>query len=286
MFYCLFYFSDVSIMWQFIQMIVERREVLTHLVGRELKTRYRGSVLGFFWSILTPLFMAMVYVVFLHILTHGRASIEGLIVGIFAWNYTAQCVTGGMDCVVGSTNLIKKVAFPRVLLPMATNLAALVNYLLSLIVQFLVLSLILALKSGDDILSPQLLLMPLIIAYHFMFNLSVGMILAGFNVYFRDTQHLVGVMLTAWFFMSPTMYDYSFIANIAAGGKPVNVLLANLYLLNPMACVLTAYRAVLLPGVSFPWSAWSIAGWLWPIGFVAFAFFLFHRMQRHFADYL
>ena len=114
------------------------RELIANLVSRDLKSRYKGSMLGFLWSILTPLFMALIYVVFLRLLARG-VPMEAILVGVFAWQYTANSVNGGMTSVTGNDNLVKKVAFPRWLLPLSSTLANLVNFLLTLVVQFVLL---------------------------------------------------------------------------------------------------------------------------------------------------
>lgn len=260
--------------------ISERRELVANLVARELKSKYKGSVLGFLWSILTPLFMAVIYVVFLRLLAGRGVPVESIIIGVFAWQFTALCVTGGMSCVSGNSNLVKKVYFPRVILPLSNTLANLVNFLLSLAVQFAILLILLGIRGAT--LSPWVAALPALIVYHALFNLALAFLMASANVYFRDTQHLVGVLLSAWFFMSPVMYDLSFVERAA----PVSPLLADLYMLNPMAVIITGYRAVTMPGFAFPWTPYSIAGIVLPIVLLGVAYVVFQRSEKNFADML
>ncbi len=263
-----------------IRTIMERRELVANLVSRELKSKYKGSVLGFLWSLLTPLFMAVIYVFFLRLLAGRGVPVENIIIGVFAWQFTALCVNGGMTCVTGSSNLVKKVYFPRFILPLANTLANLVNFLLSLAVQFVILFLLLGLKGTT--ISPWSLALPVLILYHTLFNLGLALIMSSANVYFRDTQHLVGVLLSAWFFVSPVMYDLSFVER-AASASP---LLANLYMLNPMAVIITGYRALTIPGEVFPWTPYTIAALVLPLVFLWIAGIVFQRSEKNFADML
>lgn len=265
---------------ELLNIVRERRELVRNLVSRELKSRYKGSALGFLWSILTPLFMAVIYVVFLRILAGRGVPTEEIIIGVFAWQFTAMCVNGGMTCITGNSNLVKKVYFPRVVMPLSVTLANLVNFLLSLLVQFAIVILLLHLRGLH--LSAWTAALPAIIVYHALFNLALAMLMAASNVYFRDTQHLAGVLLSAWFFVSPVMYNLSFVEK-AAAKWPV---LANLYLLNPMALIITAYRAAILPDVSLVRGPVVLAGLLLPVALLAISYAVFQRAQRNFSDML
>lgn len=263
-----------------IRSVIENRELVANLVSRELKGRYKSSILGFLWSILVPLFMAIIYVVFLRILAGRAIPIEEIIIGVFAWQFTVQCVQDGMVVITSNNNLVKKVAFPRLLLPVSSTLANLTNYLLTLAVQFFIL-IMLSIFKGTS-LSWWSLAVPLVIVYHSFFNLGWAYLLSSCNVYYRDTQHMVGVLLSAWFFMSPAMYNLALVEAQAAARPWI----MNIYMLNPMAPLITAYRSLILGDMSFPWSVWSIAGLAWPVIFVVAAYFIFKRAQRNFADML
>jgi ABC-type polysaccharide/polyol phosphate export permease len=263
-----------------LQTIAERRELVANLVSRELKSKYKGSVLGFLWSLLTPLFMAAIYVFFLRLLAGRGVPVENIIIGVFAWQFTSLCVTGGMTCVSGNSNLVKKVFFPRIILPISNTLANLVNFLLSLAVQFAILFILLGLRGAT--VSPWSLALPALILYHTLFNLALAFLMASANVYFRDTQHLVGVLLSAWFFVSPVMYDLSFVERAAA----VSPLTASLYMLNPMAVIITGYRALTMPGAVFPWTPYSIVGLVLPLVLLWIAYKVFQRSEKNFADML
>lgn len=262
-----------------VRTMFERRELLWNLTARELKQRYKGSALGFLWSVLTPLFMAAIYVVFLRLLARG-VPMADILIGVFAWQYTTQCVLGGLTCVTGNSSLVKKVAFPREILPLSQVAANGIGYLLSLLVQFPVLAgLLWRDGSGFAAAWPIFLFWML---WQTAFNLGLAYLVGALNVYFRDTQHLVGVLLSAWFFLSPVMYNMAFARNLAARWPwAVDLLYA-----NPMAVILNGYRAALLPGASagFPPAAWLGFG-LVPAMLLLGAG-TYRRLQKNFADLL
>lgn len=253
--------------------------MLVNLTKRELKIRYRGSVLGFLWTVLIPLFMALIYVGFLRLMAGRGVPLAEIVIGVFAWQYTVQCVNSGLHSVTGNVNLVKKVAVPRFILPLAATTANTVNYLLSLLVQF---PLLWFLQREAGGLSGWSLAFPVVLAVHFCFNLALAMFMAASNVYFRDTEHLVNVGLSAFFFMSPVMYNLDFVAHMSES----HPWLPDLYVLNPVAVLITGYRVLFLGEGAFPWSPWSVAAIaLCPV-LLAAAYLVFKRAQRNFADYL
>ncbi|MGA0369203.1 MAG: ABC transporter permease, partial [Kiritimatiellia bacterium] len=136
---------------------------------------------------------------------------------------------------------------------------------------------------GGEFFTLHLLGLPLLFLLHAWFNLGCAMLLSAMNVYYRDTQHLVGVLLSALFFMSPAMYDLDFVTRLAGEMHPM---IMNLYALNPMAGILSAYRWAFLPGTPFPQSPWLWAGMAWPLLFTLLAGVIFRRAQRNFADFV
>ncbi len=259
--------------------IYQRRELLFNLVSRNLTSRYKNSMLGFLWSILTPLFMAVIYVVFLRILARS-IRMEEVLIGVFAWQFTAQCVGNGLTCITDNSNLVKKVYFPRMILPLSMTLSNLVNFLLSLVVQFIMVAILLA-RQGQH-MEAAVLAVPLLVAYHTLFCFSISLFLSCVNVYFRDLQHLVNVLLLAWFFLSPAMYTIDIVNGMVEQmGRPV---LASVYMLNPMAAIITGYRALILPGSAFPLDWFSAISFLWPVAFLVGSYALFQKLQRNFSD--
>jgi ABC-type polysaccharide/polyol phosphate export permease len=256
------------------------RDLLLNLASRELKLRYRGSALGFLWSVLLPLFMALIYVLFLRLLGGRGVPLADVIIGVFAWQFTVQCVNAGLTSVTGSANLVKKVAFPRLILPLASTLANTVTYAMSLVVQFPLIA-VLFYFSGHSF-SPWVAFLPFVLFLHLTFNLALALLLAGLNVVVRDAQHLVSVLLSAWFFVSPVMYNFDFV--LRHGDR--YPWLPHVYMLNPLATVITGYRACIVDGVVFPWgpAVWAslaLVALLFVSGYRAF-----QRLQKDFADWL
>ena len=197
---------------------------------RDLKARYRGSALGVGWSLLNPLIYMVVYtVVFSKFMRFripdphhpGQAFPYAvyLLSGLLAWNFFGNSVAGSVNSVLGNAALVKKVAFPWVLLTLSSVIAAFVNYLISLA---LLVPLLLYFKI---VIGPSLVLVPLVAAITFTLALGLSLFIAAGNVYFRDIEYLVGIGLTVWFFLTPVIYPYT-----AIGDSRLHRLLA----INPM----------------------------------------------------
>ena len=260
--------------------IFERRELVWNLAARELKQRYRGSVLGFLWTVLTPLFMAVIYLFFLRLLAGRGVPMGEIIIGVFAWQFTVQCANAGTTCVLGSANLVKKVAFPLEILPLSQVLANTIGHLLSLLVQFPVLAFLL--WRADSRFAAAWPVFFLWVVWQTLFNFGLTAFVGAINVYFRDTQHIVGLVLSAWFFMSPVMYNMEFAARLAAHWPWA----ASLLYANPMTVIINGYRAALLPGAQpgFPPAAWI--GFLLVPAMLALGAATYRHLQKSFADML
>ena len=225
--------------------LLGRRELIRNLVLRQLKIRYKSSSLGFLWSLLNPLIMALVYwVVFSNIFGGGRGSWLGedghyaayLVSGLFAWNFFAGSISDSANAFVGNVSLVKKVYFPRIILPLSAVLTNLVNFILSLVVLFI---LLFVWKRPPGF---SLVMLPLLMLIGFMMAAGLSFFLCCLNVLFRDVEHILQVILFAGFFLTPVIYPYKHVI-------PGN--LHRLYLLNPMASLIVSYQNVLYDGV-FP----------------------------------
>ena len=260
--------------------IFERRELVWNLAARELKQRYRGSVLGFLWTVLTPLFMAVIYLFFLRLLAGRGVPMGEIIIGVFAWQFTVQCANAGTTCVLGSANLVKKVAFPLEILPLSQVLANAIGHLLSLLVQFPVLAFLL--WRADSRFAAAWPVFFFWVIWQTLFNFGLTAFVGAVNVYFRDTQHIVGLVLSAWFFMSPVMYNMEFAARLASHWPWA----AHLLYANPMTVIINGYRAALLPGAhpGFPPAAWI--GFLLVPATLAVGAATYRQLQKSFADML
>lgn len=219
------------------------RDLFYNLVVRDLKVRYKKSALGFLWSLLNPLLMMVVFTIVFTILTVPTVDNFPVFVltGLVAWNFFANSVTGAAQTIVGNSTLINKVYFPRELLPASLVASNLVNFLLTMLVLF---GFILAFGIK---LTPMVLLLPVILAIQVMLVLGIALIVAAVNVYYRDVSVLLEVGITAWFFLTPIFYQLERIPHtISFLGIDV---WRWVYMLNPMASLVTDYRYILLYGL-------------------------------------
>jgi len=222
---------------RFLQAILARRELTAILVQRNLKIRYKGSALGFLWSLLTPAAMILMYAVFAHILKFNTGDpmyLPFLVTGIVVWQFTAGSLNDSLAAIAGNANLVKKVSFPRVILPLSTALANAVNFGLT----FVVLAAYLAVSGA---LHPARiwLLVPAVVL-HLALVSGLACLVATANVFYRDTEHIIGVGTLAWFFLSPVFYSL----DLQLGALPGR--LGALAFLNPMTGILALYRAALM----------------------------------------
>lgn len=214
------------------------RELFAGLVEREVQARYKGSALGFCWSLLTPLLMLGVYtLVFAQVM---RVAVPHyglfLLAGLLPWGWFAAGTAQAAGSVVAHANLVKKVAFPHELLPLVAVTAHLIHYMLAL-------PLLLAFALAQGV-SPALawLWLPAIVAVQFVFTVGLGLVVATANVFFRDVEQLLGVGLLAWFYLTPIVYPLTMVpARFQA-----------LMALNPLAGLMGSYQQVLLEGVAPP----------------------------------
>jgi len=257
-----------------------QRELLRSLINRELKARYKGSFLGVMWSILTPLFMAIIYALFFRMLIGRGVPTEGIIIGVFAWQFTVYCLNTGMLCITANGNLVKRVKFNRATLPASVVGAGLVDYIISLLIQIPLVWYLLH-TQGLSLSSNFLLLIPVLLL-HTLFNGGLVYMLGTANVYLRDTQHFVAVFVSAWFFISPVMYDLEFVRQRAVGLEWI----ADVFMINPMAIIMTGYRCALIPGTPFPWNPYAVAGLIFTALFIAVSLLVYKKGERNFADYV
>ena len=255
--------------------IYNRRELLSILVARNLKIRYKNSFLGFFWSLLIPVFMIVIYAVFARLLRFSGDNphyLQFLIVGIVCWHFLTMCLNDSLGAVMGNANLVKKTAFPRFILPLAMVSANLVNFLLTSLV--LAAYLLVAHMSFS-----HLLFLPLVILSHAALCLGIALLLCTANVFYRDTEHMLQILTLGWFFLTPIFYPVQFQMNHLPAG------IHWLLFLNPMTGIVCSYRAV--------WMASDLP----PLGMIAVSYAVswcvlllgiavFQKLQIRFADEL
>jgi lipopolysaccharide transport system permease protein len=228
--------------------LVTRRELLGDFAWRELRSRYKGSALGFAWNFLVPLSQLVVFWVLFGVLlgTRPRTSTGEqpyaifLFVGLLPWTFFANSLQQGASAIVANGAIVKKVRLPLQLLPAASVLSSLANFLLSLVVLFAVLA----------IFGPRhpegLLFLPLLVLIQMLMGLGCAYLLAAANVFYRDVQHILGILLTAWYFVTPVLFSVEILADRPAERE--------LLYLNPVSAVVVSYQRALLDGLPPEWS--------------------------------
>ena len=214
------------------------RELLGNLVRKELKVKYKDSILGFLWTLLNPALQLIVYSFAFGILFKSPISLFAIffICGLLPWNFFTSGLSSGASSVVANAQLVNKVWFPREILPLASIGAALVHWFLQSIV--LVVALFVVQRSPDWAFVPLLIPAVLVLV---TFTAALGIMLSAINVYLRDTQHLLELILLAWFWVTPIVWGYPQIGEkLAAHGVPFN-----LGYINPVTPVVLTFQRAL-----------------------------------------
>jgi lipopolysaccharide transport system permease protein len=249
----------------------EYRELLYFLIWRDIKVRYKQTVLGAAWAILQPLFTMVVFSLFFGKLA-GMPS-DGIPYPIFSyaalvpWTYFAQGLSQSSNSLVGSANLIKKVYFPRLVVPISAVLSGSVDFVLAFIV---LLGMMLYFGIVPTL---NVLWLPLLLLLALTTSLGVGLWLTAMNVQFRDVRHIVPFMVQAWMFATPIAYPSSLL------DEPWKTL----YGLNPMAGVVEGFRWALLGTDTQPGSMIYVSA-LVSVSLLISGAFYFRRMEKTFAD--
>ena len=216
--------------------IYEYRQMIFRLVRKELRGRYKGSALGVFWTFLNPLLQLIVYTMVFSVIM--RSGIEQyylfLFVALVPWIFFSASLTGGATSILGSADMIKKIYFPREVMPIAYVTSAFVNMVLSFLVVFAVL-----LVTGYGVNPVALLYLPVIMLVEYLLGLGIALLTSALTVFFRDLAYILGIVAMAWQFLTPVMYSQDMVEE----ALPASLL--RLWNLNPMTPVINAYRDIL-----------------------------------------
>jgi homopolymeric O-antigen transport system permease protein len=247
-------------------------ELLLFLIWRDLKVRYKQTALGVAWVIMQPLLLTLIFTVFLGILV--RVPSDGapyplfVYLGLLPWTFFSSSVTSGAASLIANAHLITKVYFPRMLIPMGSLGARLVDFAIS----FVILAGMLIYYRIP--LTLNLVWLPLLILLVALLALSCSMLTAALNVKYRDVGFILPVIVQAWMFVSPVLYPLGL---IPAKWRKV-------YSLNPLVGIIDGFRAACL-GSRFNWTALVIAFAVAVLLFV-WSVYLFRRVEKSFADFV
>lgn len=259
--------------WQMINLkeLIRYKDLLYFMVIRGIKARYAQSVLGISWAIIQPLFTTLVFtIIFGNV---AKVSSDGVpyIVFSFAamvpWNYFSSTLTESANSLVANANMINKVYFPRLVLPLSAALSKLLDFIIGFAVLIGFLVYFRMMPSWEIVFLPLLLLILL------MASLGLGMILSAMAVQFRDVKHAVSFLVQLLMYAAPVVYATSAIPEAYRFW----------YALNPMVGVIEGFRSIFLGTQVFPWQ-WIAPGAVLSVVLFVFGLFYFRRMERVFAD--
>ncbi|MCF0106411.1 MAG: ABC transporter permease [Holdemanella sp.] len=249
------------------------RELLKTNIKKDIRGKYKGSFLGILWSFLTPLLQVVVYwLVFPYIM--GRAgNVDNylcyLVCGIIPWTFFTSVVTLGTSVINNNKDLIKKVYFPREILPISQAISGLINFFIScsIIVIFCI-------GTGAGI-SFHIVLLPVIAIIQFMLNLGIVFILSALNVYIRDIEFAIQFIINLGFYASPIIYPATLL--------PKGNILTFLITINPITILVNSYRDIFL---NHRWPDFTSLGCvcLFSLGVLIIGYFIFKKLEKGFAE--
>lgn len=261
--------------------IAARRELLIELVRRDVRSRYRGSFLGVAWTLLNPLIFMLVYSLvfgkFLHVKYPGNSPTVFILSGLLAFTFFSQALTMATASVVANAELVRKVAFPWMLLTVSSVIAALVNFVISLVllIPFMLLS-----HKGIGL---PLMALPVLVAICFAFSLGLGLVLAAGNVYLRDLTYLVNLATLVWLYVTPVIYPLTLVQSKFSHGS-FGALAHVLIYANPMTWIVVSFQDVFVfdrwpqhwHGLGYALLVSAISIWI--------GMRVFRRLRRRFAE--
>ena len=258
-----------------LRQLIRYRGLIESLVARELKARYRGSLLGFFWSFVNPLLLLLIYTfVFTVVMPGARGNgLEPFAVfmfcGILPWTWFSSSLLDASNVLVSGGNLIKKVMFPAEVLPIVSVLAGLVHFCLGLPILALFL-----VYYRVPVVWTDLLWLPLIVLVQLTLTIGIALFVSALTVHFRDVRDLLANLLTLWFFATPIIYPLS--QAPAAVRRILNV--------NPFTHLAVSYQEVLFVDGRF--TGWPRLLGLGVISAGVFfvGYFVFDRLRDTFAE--
>ena len=250
----------------------EYREMIFSLVKKDLRGRYKGSVLGFMWTFINPLLQLLVFTLVFSIIM--RANYEQyylfLFVALVPWMFFGSSVQDGSTCIMRESNMVKKIYFPREVMPISYVTSNFVNMLLCFIVIFAV-----VIVSGVGINLRAICYLPIIMIVEYIMCLGGAMLTSALTVYFRDLEYILGIITMAWMYFTPVVYSLDMVPEK----------LRPFMNLNPMTPVITGYRDVLYGG-QVPRIETLASGLILGIVVLIVGCVVFQKLQKGFAEEL
>jgi lipopolysaccharide transport system permease protein len=241
--------------------MMKYKELLYFLVHKEVRIKYRNSFFGFFWSLLEPLGLMVIYTIVFSLILgidgRGGEKIEHyplfILSGLIPWTFFSNAVRAGTKALSSNSSLIKKVYFPREIFPVTILLSNLVNF-----IPAFALILLIALAFGHPIHWDKLALLPAFLSLQSVFTLACMFLVSMLNVFYRDVEFITNLLMRAWMYLCPIIYPISFVMN---SDSPFVERFADFYLLNPMAVMISLYHTIFYgdtQGVDMKWIFYAI----------------------------
>ncbi len=249
------------------------REMIFSLVRKDLRGRYKGSVLGFLWTFINPLFQLIVYTIaFSFVLS---SPVEKyylyLFVALIPWIFFSSSIQGGSSSILSAKNLVSKIYFPREVIPVSYVTSCFVNMLLTFIIIFIV-----VIISGVGLNIKAIACLPLIMIVEYLMALGLALLFSAVTVFFRDMEHILSIVTMAWIYLTPVLYPIEMIEDPD---------IRRLFYLNPMTSVIIAYRDVLYYA-RVPELSTLLTAFLFGIASLVIGELVFSRLKRNFAEVL
>ncbi|OFW57737.1 MAG: hypothetical protein A2W01_02635 [Candidatus Solincola sediminis] len=265
--------------------LFDYRELLFNLIHKEVKVKYKNSFLGFVWSLITPLMMLVVFYVAFGIIFKLRAMgmqfyAFFLMSGILPWNFMATSLLLSVGSVVNSSDLVKKVYFPREVLPLSHLGSSSFHFILQ---ELMLIVFLLAFRVP---LTPWIFMVPVVMLLEVTFIAGLSMFLSALNVFYRDVQHFTEIIIMAWFWMTPVIYPIALIRdNFPAWAQRI-------YMLNPMAHIILLWQRITYnsPHNGTEAALLSVPGLLGTIALsitlLVLGYVTFTRLEGRFAEFI
>ena len=253
---------------QHIKELYEYREMIISLVRKDLRGRYKGSVLGFLWTFINPLLQLIVYTIVFSIIMNANYEqyYLFLFVALVPWMFFSSSVTDGAASILKEKDMVKKIYFPREVLPISTVTSAFVNMILTFLVVFAV-----VIVAGRSI-------NPFVMIVEYILCLGIALIVSSITVYLRDLQYILGIFVMALQYMTPVMYGVDMVERSGAGKWLILI-----FNLNPMTPIIKIYRQIIYYGEVPELSSLLIAVVVGVV-FIVVGEILFKKLQKGFAE--
>ncbi|MBY0163293.1 ABC transporter permease [Cytobacillus firmus] len=258
-------------MLNYLKSIINYRDLLKNLTSNELKLKYKNSVLGLLWSYIYPIMMIVIYTFAFKVIL--RMTIENfalfVFVGLIPWNFVQSSISQSTNSIINNQSLVKKIYFPRAIIPISIVNANFLTLLISHLILFG------AMYFYDVPIKLSILILPILWIILYFIVTGLSLLLSSITVKYRDISHIVDVIFMAWFYLTPVIYSLSMVPD------PYNSIIQ----LNPITNLIELFRTVLLDG-EFPAVDEMLKTGLYSILLFIAGLFIFYKREKNFGEEL